>query len=242
VDCFGDVVYNNWYVSYEGHLEVKFNYIRGDFQLEDDNITSLIGGPRIVDGNYIVDSRKITSLEGAPNEVRGMFSCRSTLITDLKGAPERVGSFDAKRNARLTSLEGLPKFVNERIDFEDCPKLWYPTDLKDCQIGRNFGDVSEFKYSPLSMLQWTFGGLKELQESLDYNYLKPPMMWCNELYPVIDLFRFKEALDEIGIDYVREMESVSGRHYGRDWMYQIGNYKFVDERGREVSFRGELVE
>ena len=247
VDCFGDVVYNNYY-DLEGHFAVKFNYIRGNFQLEDDNITSLIGGPRIVDGNYIIDSRKITSLEGAPNEVRGMFSCRSTLITDLRGAPERVGNFDAKHNHRLISLEGLPKFVQERIDFEDCPKLWYPTDLKDCQIGRNFG-VSEFKYSPLSMLQWTFGGLKELQESLDYNYLKPPMIWCGEKYPVIDLFRFKEALDEfeIKIEFVmhagqRRMIIESGSK--RSWFFpeNIGRYIFVNESGERVDIDGQIVD
>ena len=87
---------------------------------------------------------------------------------------------------------------------------------------------------PLALLMNLFNTDADFKNSLDYNYIKGP--------DKIDLFKFKEALDEIGIDYEREMESASGRHYGRDWMYQIGNYKFVDERGREVSFRGELVE
>lgn len=228
-------VEGNFYCSrsYITDLNGSPQVVGGDFVIPSNrHLISLQGGPKFVGGLYDVTSCKLTSLVGAPEEVQ-KFVCSDNQLTDLVGSPVSVtADFKCTYNSKLTSLKGCPRYIGDEFNIDNCKNLWDPSDFRDCQVAEG-----KFMYSgglPLALLMNLFNTDADFKNSLDYNYIKGP--------DKIDLFKFKEALDEIGIDYEREMESASGRHYGRDWMYQIGNYKFVNERGREVSFRGELVE
>jgi len=257
VDVEGNVTYNLFNAGLD-YIPIQFGHVSGFFVLGDKRVKSLIGSPRIVGTDF--HSSDVTSLEGSPDVVGRGFFCNRTSITDLKGAPKQVGSFYAMNCKNLTSLEGLPKFIDREINFHNCSNLWYPSDSRDVKIGELSDSLEEFNNTPLSMLISAFRveleGLqdfKHFQESLDYNYLKPPMTWCGKEFPVLDLFRFREALDELDIEIdFQERRNVKGiieqrvilkSPYRDFWVYpeNIGRYIFVNDAGRRVDIEGNLI-
>ena len=87
--------------------------VKGDFNCDNNNLTSLEGAPQNVGGDFNCDNNNLTSLEGAPQNVGGDFYCsRNNNLTSLKGAPQTVeGNFNCSSNNNLTSLEGAPQTV-----------------------------------------------------------------------------------------------------------------------------------
>lgn len=90
--------------------------------------------------------------------------------------------------------------------------------------------------------------MKTFQESLDYNYFKGTMRIGGEVYPTIDLFKFKEALSEFDIkmgeynigDYW--LVTIGGKMLtGSHKINQLDKYIFVDEGGRRVDFKGNQI-
>ncbi|MFQ6696200.1 MAG: leucine-rich repeat domain-containing protein [Alphaproteobacteria bacterium] len=86
--------------------------IKGDFNCNNNQLTSLTGAPESVDGNFYCSNNQLTSLTGAPARVGGVFNCHKNQLTSLTGAPESVGIFDCSNN-QLTSLTGAPARVGE---------------------------------------------------------------------------------------------------------------------------------
>jgi len=84
----------------------------GDFYCADNQLTSLEGAPKKVDGYFYCGHNKLTSLEGAPKKVGLDFNCHDNKLTSLEGAPKEVGGyFDCNLN-KLTSLKNIHKIVN----------------------------------------------------------------------------------------------------------------------------------
>ena len=50
-------------------------YVAGDFDCFDNQLTSLQGAPQSVGGDFSCVSNHLTSLQGAPQSVRGDFRC-----------------------------------------------------------------------------------------------------------------------------------------------------------------------
>ena len=91
--------------------------VDGWFVCYSNNLTSLKGAPKKVSEDFDCSYNKLTSLKGAPKEVGGDFNCSCNKLISLEGMPEKVGSrFDCSHN-NLTSLEGGPKEV---IHYFDC--------------------------------------------------------------------------------------------------------------------------
>ena len=91
-------------------------YVDGFFNCSYNKLTSLEGAPKEVGVDFFCHYNKLTSLEGAPKEVGGTFYCFNNKLTSLEGAPERIGGdFDCSSN-QLTSLEGAPKEVGGDFD------------------------------------------------------------------------------------------------------------------------------
>jgi hypothetical protein len=90
--------------------------VDGDFYCINNQLTSLEGAPQEVNGIFYCSNNQLTSLEGAPQKVGGNFYCSSNQLTSLEGAPQKVGgSFNCSDN-QLTSLEGAPQKVNGYFD------------------------------------------------------------------------------------------------------------------------------
>ena len=92
---------------------VKFGVVEGDFNCDNNSLTSLEGAPQVVKGDFNCSYNKLTSLEGAPQEVEGDFYCFNNSLTSLKGAPQVVKEYFYCDDNKLTSLEGAPKVVGK---------------------------------------------------------------------------------------------------------------------------------
>jgi len=96
-------------------LEGGPTIVNGYFSCSNNNLTSLEGSPVSVNGNFSCSNNKLTSLEGCLSTIGGNFNCSNNILTSLDGGPVIVnGFFDCSYN-RLTSLEGTPSII--RGDF-----------------------------------------------------------------------------------------------------------------------------
>ena len=91
--------------------------VDGRFDCGYNNLTSLVGAPKIVRETFNCGNNELTSLEGAPTSIGISFYCHNNKLTSLEFAPTSVGrNFDCSHN-ELTSLEFAPKTVG---GFFDC--------------------------------------------------------------------------------------------------------------------------
>jgi len=85
--------------------------VRGDLLFEGRELTSLLGCPQCIYGDFSCAYNKLETLEGAPQEVNGNFYCHDNTLKTLVGAPQEVGgSFSCFTN-KLKTLKGGPKRV-----------------------------------------------------------------------------------------------------------------------------------
>ena len=112
----------NQLISLEGAPKI----VEGDFYCSRNQLTSLKGSPKWVGRNFYCNNNKLTSLEGAPKQVGSTFFCSGNKLTSLKGAPKEVSSFDCSGN-QLTSLKGAPKRIGGSFNCYDnfLPQLIY---------------------------------------------------------------------------------------------------------------------
>jgi hypothetical protein len=74
-------------------IPIRFGYVSGNFVCIGNELTSLVGCPVEVGGNFVCIN-SLTSLEGGPKEVGGHFNCSYNKLTTLEGCPELVcGNF-----------------------------------------------------------------------------------------------------------------------------------------------------
>lgn len=202
--------------------------VRGDFDAEFCPLTSLEGSPEEVGGYYDVSASDITSLMGSPKTVGGNFLARGVHLTDLVGGPRVVESHYVVGSRELTSLEGAPKRVGDELDLRNVPyDLWDPRPLKDCEIG-TIKCNSSINYL-IKLFEEDDNWSKSTRNfllSLDYNYVRSDR--------TINLFRVKEAISEILGDGVKP--SIIGR---------LGNlplWEFVNDEGEYVNFDGRRID
>lgn len=196
------------------------------------SVTSLEGSPISMEGSFDASGCKITSLEGGPMQVGGQYSCGNTLISDLIGGPEEVEYLSCE-DSRITSLDGFPKRVRKAqftcTNFGN--SIWDPTPMKDSTLEKLYlYEGTSRLYELLSIFRPGLESYERLTdnikedvtkkflESLDYNYIRG-----TSHNPQIDLFRFKEALNEFDT-VIREKK--------------LRYYQFIDEEGRVVDFDG----
>ena len=100
---------------------VRFGVVERGFRCYNNRLTSLVGAPQKVGGDFWCEDNQLTSLVGAPREVEWHFYCSDNRLTSLEGAPRKVGGSFACENNRLTSLEGAPQEVGCDFRCEDNP-------------------------------------------------------------------------------------------------------------------------
>ena len=101
-----------------------------DFFCYANQLVSLEGAPKIVSGSFYCSHNKLVSLKGSPEGVDGYFDCSNNELVSLVGAPKKVlGDFDCSDN-KLVSLEGAPQKVryifkcynNQLVSLEGGPR------------------------------------------------------------------------------------------------------------------------
>ena len=91
------------------YLPLKFNYVSGDFNCDQNELESLEGCPITVDGNFDCYRNKLITLEGCPQTVDGDFYCFGNNLVSLEGCSEIInGTFNCHDN-KLKDLEYFPE-------------------------------------------------------------------------------------------------------------------------------------
>jgi len=110
VDVNGDVDLEGRLGKLE-RLPVQFGHVTGSFSCGDNKLTSLRGGPSVVDSNFDCSGNRLTTLDGSPISIGGSFHCNSNKLTSLINGPTNVvGAYSCGWN-KITSLDGSPRVV-----------------------------------------------------------------------------------------------------------------------------------
>ena len=125
---------------------IRFGSVSGDFNANDNQLTTLEGSPHTVGGGFNVGGNKLTNLEGAPQSVGKYFYIMNNQLTSLVGCPQEIdGSFSCSNNS-LTGLEGCPQIVGEYFSCSECK-------LTSCEGGpKSVGVNYYFQHNDLTNL------------------------------------------------------------------------------------------
>jgi hypothetical protein len=126
---------NSIYLAYHflDKIPIKFGIAGDFFYCNHNNLTTLIGSPKIVRGTFNCSSNKLSTLQYSPNLCGGSYVCdRNSLIT-LNGCTKEIMENFFCYNNRLVSLDGGPITVrgkydctdNNLISLEGYPKLLF---------------------------------------------------------------------------------------------------------------------
>lgn len=88
-------------------LPLSFNIVEGDFDISDNELTSLEGTPKVVKGNFLAFKNEITSLKGGPKEVEGSFIVLKNNVASLKNSPALVKEDFICSHNPLSDLDGI---------------------------------------------------------------------------------------------------------------------------------------
>ena len=201
---------------------VRFGVVTGDFNCDDNKLTSLEGAPKKVDGGFNCSDNNLTSLKGAPQEVGRDFHCHSNNLTSLVGAPQVVkGDFCCNDN-HLTSLEGAPQEVeggfycynNNLTSLKGAPQ----------KVEGDFNCAQNFKLTSLEGAPQKVGG--------DFNcyaiYIKSPT-------PRNTLELVFEVMQKNNIDYWMALCVVKSEIDSEEWVVMS---KGIDERLSQDAQKG----
>lgn len=114
----------NYTINTDGSVDVD-----GDVDLTGKGLTRIPLNFRKVSGYFSCDRNQLTSLIGCPQEVGGDFAtpgnsnignfwCGNNQLTSLEGAPKKVRSFYCQKN-KLTTLKGAPTNISMNFNCED---------------------------------------------------------------------------------------------------------------------------
>lgn len=92
-------------------LPLKFNEVDGDFDISDNELTSLEGCPSKVKGSFLAYKNEISSLKGCPKEVDGSFIVLQNNIGSLKFSPSIVKEDFICSHNPLRDLDGINKVL-----------------------------------------------------------------------------------------------------------------------------------
>ena len=130
VDVLGDVLLTHNSLT---KLPIGFGRV-GGFNVAYNQLTTLEGCPKYVEGNFSCAKNQLTSLDGCPTEVGGNFWFNDNQITSLKGCPKKIGGFFHGRGNKLTSFKDGPEEVGGHYE---CGNLdgQYDLDGLDTKMG-----------------------------------------------------------------------------------------------------------
>jgi hypothetical protein len=105
-------------------------HIKGNFDCSHNALRTLVGAPQVVDGNFICSHNKLETLMGGPTKVGGAYDCSFNKLPSLEGVPQHIKSYFWCQFNLLPSLVGGPAVVdgiyncsdNLLTSFVGCPR------------------------------------------------------------------------------------------------------------------------
>lgn len=143
IDTPDSVSFNNAGLN---HIPFYFNEVGGGFDVSTNNLTSLEGCAKIVNGcEFSCRRNYLTSLEYGPELVRYSYDCSINRLESLKGCVDTlIEDFNCKEN-NLFTLMGCPKKVgNSFYCFGNEVTFEKRYILKHCDVGGTIYNVSLF--------------------------------------------------------------------------------------------------
>ena len=148
----------------EDFLGIRFGKVSVSFNCWGNQLRTLEGAPRVVDGNFSCSKNQLRTLEGSPRVVRGSFWCEGNPLISLEGAPEVIEGHFIFNNTWLRY--NLQSFLNkiDRIKPDEISLLlthhfFTPQVIKE-QITKN----PDFPY--YVSLVWNTEPFKKTQDEL----------------------------------------------------------------------------
>jgi hypothetical protein len=87
------------------NIPLNFNKVYGTFDISNNRLKTLVGCPKIIEGDFIAYRNRIESLDGGPIEVGGEYSVMENDLKTLQGAPQKVGGlFDVSFNPNIPHI------------------------------------------------------------------------------------------------------------------------------------------
>lgn len=108
IDVYQDVDMQHLDLS---DIPIKFNIIEGNFNIKNNNITSLKNSPKKVYGNFNCSYNNLISLEGCPDLVLESFDASHNFIIKI-GKKLNVGFHINLNHNLLESLDNMPDYVD----------------------------------------------------------------------------------------------------------------------------------
>ena len=123
-------------------LPLNFNIVEGDFDIGDNELTSLEGSPKKVTGSFMCHKNEIFSLKGGPKEVGGSFIILHNNITSLEHSPTIVRDDFICSHNPLKELDGIntvlgyiftgvyiPNIKGQKYVYKNITTYKYPADF-----------------------------------------------------------------------------------------------------------------
>jgi hypothetical protein len=98
--------------------------VKGDYDVDNSGLLSLVGSPILVGGDFnISHSESLGSLVGGPKEVKGNYAAYCCGLLHLDGLPIKIGGYLDLGGNKLTSLQGINnlKEIDGLISANGCP-------------------------------------------------------------------------------------------------------------------------
>lgn len=167
-------------------LPLSFNQVDGDFDISNNELTTLEGSPRIVNGDFLAFKNELSSLKGGPKEVGGSFIILKNNISSLKHAPALVKEDFICSHNPLNDLDGLNSvqgsiFTGVFIPKIKAQKYVYNSVTTYKYQGDSIADYLDKVYVTLTEEEQVFEKTKENLRSaitrlIDSNALKKEMI------------------------------------------------------------------
>lgn len=207
IDVDGDVNLSEKYLNLK-KLPITFNIVTGNFTINNNNLTNLIGCPKKVGGDFSCSENSLTSLEGCPTDIGGDFYCGENVnLTSLEHGPKQVGRNYYVNDNALINLIGAPVNINGWVacngnnltSLEGCP------DIKSNYILAETGGRGSDLFCVRNNIT-SFKGIGKLTQTSS-NFSRPPGMdLClnircednpiNEIYKLCPTVEFITYLNE----------------------------------------------
>ena len=101
-------------------LPIKFGRVMGDFNVQNNLLSTLYGAPVAVGGNFNCYQNLLTNLIGSPKWVGADFFCYNNQLASLEGSPIVVrGSYYISGNDKLSNLAGCTLKIGANFSFDD---------------------------------------------------------------------------------------------------------------------------
>lgn len=100
-------------------LPLKFGRVLGNFNIQNNLLTTLYGAPVAVGGNFNCYHNRLTNLIGSPKWVGADFFCYNNQLSSLEGSPKVVrGSYYISGNDKLSNLAGCTLKIGANFSFD----------------------------------------------------------------------------------------------------------------------------